>query len=125
MTITGKKSTPPTILEYLDGFIAGHLTVEELSAALQAQVRANPEDAWEVLSVADQYFRRGKISAEAYDRVKSTVAAGRMVAERSGPIDPAPLVAVPPPIVPLKLAFFHGRLPLKVPVRKLGLAAIH
>jgi serine/threonine protein kinase len=83
----GKMPAPPTVpgqptaLQCMDAFIAGNWDLEVLLDELQADLRDNPDNAWEILSVADQYFRRGKISSAAHGRIKSCVGAAHGVAD--------------------------------------------
>ena len=86
-TSTGKMSTPPTtagqptVLQCIDAFVAGNRDMDVLLHELRADLRVSPDNAWEILSVADQYFRRGKISSGAHGRIKSCVGAGHGIAD--------------------------------------------
>jgi serine/threonine protein kinase len=75
--ITGQ----PTVRQRIDAFVAGKRDLDVLLDELRADLRVNPDDAWEVLSVADQYFRRGKLSSAAHGRIKSFVGAGQGVTD--------------------------------------------
>ena len=121
MGSTGKNSAPPpnagrpTALECIEAFAAGKLTIEALLLAVQAQVHAAPDDVWEILSLADRLYRRGKISADAYNRVKSCVGAGRRVAEHASAGDeprnssPAAEPLHQPPSAPAPGDLLRGR----------------
>ncbi len=67
MTTVGQ----PTVRQCIDAFVAGNRDLDVLLHELRADLRDSPDSAWEILSVADQYFRRGKISSGAYGRIKS------------------------------------------------------
>jgi hypothetical protein len=71
-----------TVLQCIDAFVAAHWDLDVLLDELRADLRVNPDNAWEILSVADQYFRRGKISSAAHGRIKSFVGAEQGVADR-------------------------------------------
>src|SRR5476649_1893668 len=70
----------PTVLQCIDAFVAGNWDLDVLLHELRADLRVNPDNAWEILSVADQYFRRGKISSSAHGRIKSCVSAAHGIA---------------------------------------------
>ena len=93
-TSTVKMPTPPTtagqptVLQCIDAFVAGNWDLDFLLHELRAGLRVNPDNAWEILSVADQYFRRGKISSVALGRIKSCVGVGPGVADSMSAADP-------------------------------------
>ncbi len=71
----------PTVLQCIDAFVTGHRDLDVLLRELRAQLRVSPDNAWEILAVADQYFRRGKISTDAHGRIKSCVGAANGVVD--------------------------------------------
>jgi serine/threonine protein kinase len=100
LTGSATPSSPPTVRQTIDAFVAGALTAEALPQALQARMQAAPDDEWEILSLADQYYRRGKLSADAYSRIKSCVGAGRRAAQSAPGLEVptlTPAAAVKPP----------------------------
>src|SRR5476651_623554 len=105
----------PTVLQCIDAFVAGNWDLDVLLHGLRADLRASPDNAWEILSVADQYFRRGKISSSAHGRIKSCVGAGHGVADSMSATDLAhakPPAAAPdprPPSTPSSPDFLRDR----------------
>lgn len=53
-----------TLQDLLDAFLNGGLPPEAFLSKLSAYCNATPDSSWEVLSLLDQYHRRGKLSAE-------------------------------------------------------------
>src|SRR5271156_2175604 len=60
-------------LTWLDALVGGTCTAEEFLAAVHDQVYGNADDAWEVLSLLDQYYRRGKIKTDIFLMLKSRI----------------------------------------------------
>jgi serine/threonine protein kinase len=60
--------------EWLDALASGACDQDAFLRAIDAQLRAEPDAAWEVLSLLDRYYRRGKISAEQFELFKSRFA---------------------------------------------------
>jgi serine/threonine protein kinase len=58
-------------LAWLDALVGGICTPETFLSAMHDQFQGNPEEGWEVLSLLDQYYRRGKIKAELFHTLKS------------------------------------------------------
>ncbi len=58
-------------LEWLDALAAGSCTPEAFLAAMRGQFRGDSDEGWEVLSLLDQYYRRGKIKADVFQMLKS------------------------------------------------------
>jgi serine/threonine protein kinase len=58
-------------LAWLDALVGGICTPETFLNAMHEQFQGNPEEGWEVLSLLDQYYRRGKIKAELFHTLKS------------------------------------------------------
>jgi serine/threonine protein kinase len=93
----------PTVLQCIDAYVAGNWDLDVLLHELRADLRVSPDNAWEILSVADQYFRRGKISSGAHGRIKSCVGAGHGVADSMSATDlpqAKPPIAAPDPHPP-------------------------
>ncbi len=57
-------------LEWLDALASGDCTPEAFIGAMRAQLQKNTDEGWEVLSLLDQYYRRGRIKAEVFQAVK-------------------------------------------------------
>jgi serine/threonine protein kinase len=58
-------------LEWLDALAAGTCTPEAFLAAMRGQFRGDGDQGWEVLSLLDQYYRRGKIKFDVFQTLKS------------------------------------------------------
>ena len=94
-------------LAWVDALVSGNCTAEEFLAAVRNQFQGELEETWEVLSLLDQYYRRGKIKADLFlwlksqlegpvvdgDEMAATVAA--RLAEGSRP-RPSPTVVTTP-----------------------------
>src|ERR1700676_4885088 len=55
---------------WLDALSSGPCTPETFLSAMRDQFRGDSEEGWEVLSLLDQYYRRGKIKAELFQTLK-------------------------------------------------------
>ena len=60
---------------WLDALARGSCDEEGFLRAIQMLTRRSPEAAWDSLALLDQYYRRGKIRAEVFKRVKSRLGA--------------------------------------------------
>jgi tRNA A-37 threonylcarbamoyl transferase component Bud32 len=56
--------------ERLDALGRGESSIEDLIAAGSESIAANPESAWELLALADQYYRRHQLRGDAYRTIK-------------------------------------------------------
>lgn len=106
-----------TALVWLDALAGGICTPEAFLSAMQDQFQGDREKSWEVLSLLDQYYRRGRIKAEVFHTLKSSLessglkgdaeaSAGRPPRTSSTAVT-APVAASPgvaPPAVPSKTA---------------------
>jgi hypothetical protein len=54
----------------LDAFVSGECSPDAFVQELSALCEATPDSAWDVLSLIDQYYRRGKLSAELFRTVR-------------------------------------------------------
>ncbi len=81
---------------WLDALANGHCTPETFLDAMRSQIRTDREDGWEVLSLLDQYYRRGRIKPEIFQTLKSrlenSVLRGDEDAAKAPPA-PAPITA--------------------------------
>lgn len=57
--------------EWLDGLASGLCSAEEFLAAMRDRFEEDRDGNWEVLSLLDQYYRRGKIELELFRALKS------------------------------------------------------
>jgi eukaryotic-like serine/threonine-protein kinase len=55
---------------WLDALAGGNCTTEDFLAAMQDQFQGDRDEGWEVLSLLDQYYRRGKIKSDLFHTVK-------------------------------------------------------
>jgi serine/threonine protein kinase len=115
--------TPPNGSEganrvWLDAVSSGICTPAVFYRAMHDQHQGNPDESWEVLSLLDQYYRRGKIKADLFQTLKahleSEALGGRGTAPARSPkpaatpptitrATPAP-PATPPPVAPSAVA---------------------
>ena len=58
-------------LAWLDALVSGNCTAEEFLAAVRNQFQDDTDEHWELLSLLDQYYRRGKIKADLFQTLKS------------------------------------------------------
>jgi hypothetical protein len=54
----------------LDAFVSGECSPNAFVQELSALCEATPDSAWDVLSLIDQYYRRGKLSADLFRTVR-------------------------------------------------------
>src|ERR1700737_401852 len=59
------------VLLWLDALAGGICTPEAFLSAMHDQFQEGRDEGWEVLSLLDQYYRRGKIKAELFHTLKS------------------------------------------------------
>jgi hypothetical protein len=57
----------------LDAFVSGECSPDVFLQELFVLCDALPESAWDVLSLVDQYYRRGKLSADLFRTIKSRI----------------------------------------------------
>src|ERR1700732_3840313 len=75
--VTGPRWSEPragsqgATLAWLDALSSGACTPEAFLSAMRDQFQGDSEEGWEVLSLLDQYYRRGKIRAELFQTLKS------------------------------------------------------
>src|ERR1700730_4364182 len=58
-------------LVWLDGLASGLCTPEAFLSAVHEQFQGDGDEGWGMLSLLDQYYRRGKIKAELFHTLKS------------------------------------------------------
>jgi hypothetical protein len=54
----------------LDAFVSGEFSPDAFVQELSALCDATPDSAWDVLSLIDQYYRRGKLSADLFRTIR-------------------------------------------------------
>src|SRR6266404_1143767 len=66
-----RSGTEGAALLWLDALAGGICTPDAFLNAVHEQAQADPDERWEILSLLDQYFHRGKIKADLFHTVKS------------------------------------------------------
>src|SRR5579859_1878984 len=66
-----RSETESAALPWLDALADGICTPEAFLSAMQEQAQGDSDGSWEILSLLDQYYRRGRIKAELFQTVKS------------------------------------------------------
>ena len=74
--------------EWLDGLASGLCSADEFLGAMRERFEGDREGNWEVLSLLDQYYRRGKIKPDLFHALKSRLEDSALGRES----DPAPLL---------------------------------
>jgi serine/threonine protein kinase len=110
-TGTAEGRPPPTggegsTIAWLEALSSGRCTAQAFLAAVRERFRENADGNWEVLSLLDQYYRRGRIKPDIFQTLKShledSVLGGEADAPAAGRALPrivtAPAVT-PPPVV--------------------------
>jgi hypothetical protein len=57
----------------LDAFVGGECNLDVFVQELAVLCEAKPDSAWDVLALIDQYYRRGKLSADVFRTIKSRI----------------------------------------------------
>src|ERR1700676_241363 len=66
---------------WLDALSSGACTPETFLSAMRDQFRGDSEEGWEVLSLLDQYYRRGKIKAELFQTLKTRLESSALMVD--------------------------------------------
>ena len=108
-------------LAWLDALSNGACTPEAFLSAMRDQFQGDSEQGWEVISLLDQYYRRGKIKADLFHTLKTRLESSALMvdedmAARVRPVSSS-LVTSPTPAAQKKAA------PPRAPVREPGLGA--
>jgi protein kinase-like protein/Calx-beta domain-containing protein len=93
---TPVKSEPKTAKEWLDALCSGACDQGTFLLAVTDLSRKAPDACWEVLSLLDQYYRRGKIDFEVFQKLESHLQSVAVGAEAHVDIS-VPLPAQQPP----------------------------
>ncbi len=70
-------------LAWLDALANGICRPEVFLGAMRDQVQGHRDEAWKVLSLLDQYYRRGKIKSEVFHSLKSSLEDAALSGEQS------------------------------------------
>ena len=57
----------------LNAFVNGEYSLNDFVEELFVLCDASPESAWEILALIDQYYRRGKLSADLFRTIKNRI----------------------------------------------------
>ena len=69
--IQPRSGTEGAALVWLDALAGGICTPEAFLNAVREQSQGDSDESWEILSLLDQYYRRGRIQAELFHTLKS------------------------------------------------------
>src|ERR1700738_646778 len=112
-SIQPRSGTEGAALVWLDALAGGLCTPEAFLNAVHEQAQADPEESWEVLSLLDQYYRRGKIKAELFHSLKSPLEGSAFAANQEAA--PAARPPAPTPVPPPPDARTHAPTPVPPP----------
>jgi Protein kinase domain len=93
VTTPVKAADPKTAKEWLDALCAGTCDQDAFLRAVTGLSRKTPDACWEVLSLLDQYYRRGKIAFELFQKLESHLQSVAVRAETKANVE----VSVPLP----------------------------
>jgi Protein kinase domain len=68
-------------LAWLDALSSGACTPEAFLSAMRDQFQGDSEEGWEILSLLDQYYRRGKIKAELFQTLKTRLESSALMVD--------------------------------------------
>src|SRR3979490_199432 len=74
----GSKGAP---LSWLDALSSGACTPEAFLAAMRDQFQGDSEEGWEVISLLDQYYHRGKIKADLFHTLKTRLESSALMVD--------------------------------------------
>ncbi len=78
-------STEVAVRQQLDALAKGEIDHATFLDNMKERFRFEPDDNWEVLSLLDQYYRRGKISQEVFRELKNGIAEYILGPQNSAP----------------------------------------
>jgi len=89
-------------LAWLDALSSGHCTPEAFLGAMRQRFHENVDGNWEVLSLLDQYYRRGKIKPEIFQTLKARLEDSALGADTDAPaaVRSPPKINVTAPTAP-------------------------
>jgi serine/threonine protein kinase len=114
------------VLVWLDALAGGICTPEAFLNAVHEQTQGDSDESWEVLSLLDQYYRRGKIKAEVFHTLKSRLEGSALNPDQEVSAGPqphastavSPSTVVPPTAVPAIGTSPSVTAPATTPARK-------
>src|ERR1700726_4302741 len=80
-------------LTWLDALSSGACTPEAFLSAMRDQFQGDSDEGWEVLSLLDQYYRRGKIKAELFQTLKTRLESSALMVDEDMAARARPSVA--------------------------------
>ncbi len=113
-----------TAKQWLDGLVGGECTLPGFVAGTDDLLRRAPDAGWDLLALVDQYYRRGKISAQTFGTVKAHLQ-GLLVGRGTSADDAPPSMAAPAPVsmpvsmpvsLPVSVPHIESSLPVSLPV---------
>jgi serine/threonine protein kinase len=99
-SIQPRSGTEGAALVWLDALAGGICTPEAFLNAVHEQAQGDSEESWEVLSLLDQYYRRGKIKAELFHSLKSRLEGSALNTNQEVTPDARPQAPTPVPPPP-------------------------
>ena len=72
-------------LAWLDALAGGICTPEAFLVAMSEQTQGKQDEGWEVLSLLDQYYRRGKIKGEVFHALKTRLEGAALNKDKDAP----------------------------------------
>ena len=72
-------------LAWLDALAGGICTPEAFLVAMREQSQGKQDEGWEVLSLLDQYYRRGRIKGEVFHALKTRLEGAAINEAREAP----------------------------------------
>jgi eukaryotic-like serine/threonine-protein kinase len=100
VTSTEQTGMSGATLVWLDALAGELCTPEAFLTAVREHFRGDPDEGWEVLSLLDQYYRRGKIKPEIFHSVKSQLEGAALNID-DDPVEAAPVRAAAPAPAPV------------------------
>lgn len=94
-TTSPRSGKPKTAQEWMDALAAGSCDQDAFLRAVNELSQKSPDACWEVLSLLDQYYRRGKIKFELFQRLETHIQSVAVGAETNEEL------SVPLPVAPL------------------------
>jgi serine/threonine protein kinase len=89
------------VLVWLDALAGGLCTPEAFLSAMRDHFHGDLDEGWRVLSLLDQYYRRGKIKPEIFHTLKSQLEGSALNADEEAAGRPRPRAAAPvTPVAP-------------------------
>jgi len=99
-SIQPRSGTEGAALVWLDALAGGLCTPEAFLSAVHEQAQGDSDESWEVLSLLDQYYRRGKIKAELFHSLKSRLEGSALNGNEAVTPDARPQARTPVPPPP-------------------------